>query len=211
MAQSGETARTAPDGAAIEGAARTIAGHVRDTPIVTAGEVSRRLGAPVVLKAENLQRTGSFKLRGAVNRVAALSAAELERGVVAASAGNHAQAVAVAARARGSRAFLYMPDDAPIAKVEAVRRYGGEVRLGAVVAGRITAWEMKAGSGVTIEADAALHPYWKRTLVETELPRGLLRVRLRRSANPAYDLTFDGDVAQIQPRLVLHRCKECSS
>jgi threonine dehydratase len=83
----------------------------------------------VRLKAENLQRTGSFKVRGAHNRIAALSEAELGRGIVAASAGNHAQAVAVAARSRGVTAQLYMPEDAPIAKVEAVRGYGGEVRL----------------------------------------------------------------------------------
>ncbi len=128
MAASPQGERAPVDIDAIEHAARTIAGEVRQTPIVEAGEISRRCGARVVLKAENLQRTGSFKVRGAINRIAALSEAELARGVVAASAGNHAQAVAVAAASRGARAVLYMPDDAPIAKVEAVERYGGEVR-----------------------------------------------------------------------------------
>ncbi len=113
----------------VERAARRIAGAVRKTPILPAGEISRRAGATVTLKAENLQRTGSFKVRGAHNRLAALSEAELTRGVVAASAGNHAQAVAVAARERGTHAVLYMPADAPLAKIEAVRGYGGEVRL----------------------------------------------------------------------------------
>ncbi len=115
--------------AEIERAARTIAGQVRETPVLSAGEISRRAGGEVRLKAENLQHTGSFKVRGARNRVAMLSDDELARGVVAASAGNHAQAVAVAAGSRGTRAVLYMPDQAPIAKIEAVRGYGGEVRL----------------------------------------------------------------------------------
>jgi threonine dehydratase len=113
----------------IERAAETIRGLVRLTPVFEAGEISDRVGAPVRLKAENLQRTGSFKVRGAHNRIAAMSADELTAGVVAASAGNHAQAVAVAARARGTEAVLYMPESAPIAKIEAVREYGGEVRL----------------------------------------------------------------------------------
>ena len=113
----------------IEEAAETIRGFARETPVFRAGEVSRRAGVQVTLKAENLQRTGSFKVRGAHNRISCLSDDELSRGVVAASAGNHAQAVAVAARSRGTRALLFMPEDAPIAKIEAVRSYGGEVRL----------------------------------------------------------------------------------
>jgi threonine dehydratase len=115
--------------AEIERAAGVIRGQVRETPVLSAGEISRRVGAPVRLKAENLQRTGSFKVRGALNRIATLSDRELAAGVVAASAGNHAQALAVAAGSRGGRAVLYMPEDAPIAKVEAVRGRGGEVRL----------------------------------------------------------------------------------
>jgi threonine dehydratase len=108
-------------------AAELVSGTVRETPVVSAGELSRRLGAPVTLKAENLQVTGSFKARGATNAIRRLSAAELESGVVAASAGNHAQAVAYAARAAGARATLVMPAAASLAKVAAVRRYGGEV------------------------------------------------------------------------------------
>lgn len=125
-----DTVRARPVSAAdVERAAGTIRGAVRETPVLPAGEISRRAGATVTLKAENLQRTGSFKVRGAQNRLAALSDEELGRGVVAASAGNHAQAVAVAARERGTRAVLYMPAEAPLAKIEAVRGYGGEVRL----------------------------------------------------------------------------------
>ena len=83
------------------------------------------------LKAENLQRTGAFKVRGAVNRIATLSSGERAAGVVAASAGNHGQAVAWAAREAGVRARIYVPLDAPTAKVEACHNYGAELeRLG---------------------------------------------------------------------------------
>ncbi|MBA2256395.1 MAG: threonine ammonia-lyase [Thermoleophilaceae bacterium] len=112
----------------VEQARATIAGRVRDTPLVPAGELSRRVGAEVLLKAENLQLTGSFKIRGATNRLARLSEAERGAGVVAASAGNHAQAVALAARRLGVRAILCMPEGAPLSKLAAVRQYGGEVR-----------------------------------------------------------------------------------
>src|SRR5919106_1684188 len=113
----------------VEAAARTISGHVRDTPLLPAGELGRRVGARVLLKAENLQLTGSFKARGATNMIRRLSADQLAAGVVAASAGNHAQAVAFAARDAGAHAVLIMPEHAPRAKVAAVQQYGGEVRL----------------------------------------------------------------------------------
>ncbi len=113
----------------IEAAAGTIEGVARRTPVLEAGEVSRRVGAPVTLKAECLQATGSFKVRGAFNAIAALGDADLESGVVTASAGNHAQAVVAAARRMGARADLFIPAAAPLAKVAAVRRRGGEVHL----------------------------------------------------------------------------------
>ena len=113
----------------VEDAARLISGRVRQTPLLPAGELSRRLGKRVLLKAENLQLTGSFKPRGAFNAIARLPQEKLDCGVVAASAGNHAQAVAFAAREMGAGATLVMPSNAPLAKVAAVRQYGGEVRL----------------------------------------------------------------------------------
>jgi threonine dehydratase len=122
-------AREAVSAADVEDAARLIAGKVRETPVLPAGELSRRVGAQVVLKAENLQLTGSFKARGATNMIGRLPADALRAGVVAASAGNHAQAVACAARDVGARAVLVMPEQAPVSKVAAVRQYGGEVRL----------------------------------------------------------------------------------
>jgi threonine dehydratase len=113
----------------VEDAARLIAGHVRETPLLAAGELGRRVGARVLLKAENLQLTGSFKSRGATNMIRRLPPEALEAGVVAPSAGNHAQAVAFVARHAGTRSVLVMPEQAPLAKVAAVRQYGGEVRF----------------------------------------------------------------------------------
>jgi threonine dehydratase len=122
-------AREAVSPADVEDAARLIAGKVRETPVLPAGELSRRVGATVLLKAENLQLTGSFKARGATNMIGRLPEERLRAGVVAASAGNHAQAVACAARDAGAKAVLVMPAGAPVSKVAAVRQYGGDVRL----------------------------------------------------------------------------------
>ncbi|MDX6638071.1 MAG: threonine dehydratase [Solirubrobacterales bacterium] len=113
----------------IERAAATVAPLVRRTPVLAAGELSRRFGAPVALKAECLQRTGSFKIRGAANAIAAIPPDRLSAGVCAASAGNHAQAVTTAAARHGAHAELFMPVSAPLAKVAAVRGHGGNVRL----------------------------------------------------------------------------------
>jgi threonine dehydratase len=113
----------------VEDAARRVTGRVRETPVLPAGELSRRVGARVLLKAENLQLTGSFKARGATNVIRRLPEEALRGGVVAASAGNHAQAVAHVARVAGARAVLVMPEHAPLAKIAAVRQYGGDVRL----------------------------------------------------------------------------------
>jgi threonine dehydratase len=99
----------------------------RETPVLASGTLSERCGGRVLLKAENLQRTGSFKLRGALNRVAALAGGS---GVVAGSAGNHGQALAYAASARGVACEVFMPAEAPVAKVAAVQAYGGSVTLG---------------------------------------------------------------------------------
>jgi threonine dehydratase len=122
-----ETAPTLPD---IEAARSRLDGVARVTPVYRSETLSRLAGREVQLKAENLQRTGSFKVRGAYNRISALSAEERAAGVVAASAGNHGQAVAWAALEVGSHARIYMPQDAPMAKVDATRHYGAEVILG---------------------------------------------------------------------------------
>jgi threonine dehydratase len=99
------------------------------TPLLYSRVLSEQAGGPVYLKCENLQRTGSFKIRGAYVRIARLSAAERARGVVAASAGNHAQGVALAAALLGASATVVMPERAPLPKVEATRGYGASVIL----------------------------------------------------------------------------------
>jgi threonine dehydratase len=99
------------------------------TPLLYSAALSERFGGEIYLKAESLQHTGSFKVRGAANRLAALTAAERARGVIAASAGNHAQGVAVAARRLGVKATVVMPERAALAKVQAARRYGAQVIL----------------------------------------------------------------------------------
>jgi threonine dehydratase len=111
----------------IRAAEERIRGLVRETPVLPSGELSRRLGTKVLLKAENLQLTGSFKVRGASNRIALLSETERAAGVVAASAGNHAQGLAFAAGRLGAKATAVMPASAPLSKVAAVRQYGGHV------------------------------------------------------------------------------------
>jgi len=121
-----DRAPTLPD---IEAARALLDGVARVTPVYRSETLSQLFGREVHLKAENLQRTGSFKIRGAYNRISALTPEQRAAGVVAASAGNHGQAVAWAAREVGSQARIYMPQDAPMAKVDATRHYGAEVVL----------------------------------------------------------------------------------
>ena len=120
---------TTPTLADIEAARGRILGHARATPVYGSNTLSRRAGRKVWLKAENLQRTGSFKVRGAVNKLSLLDDAERAAGVIAASAGNHGQAVAWAARELGIRSSVFMPQDAPMAKIEATRNYGADTVL----------------------------------------------------------------------------------
>jgi threonine dehydratase len=118
---------TGPTLVEIQEARERLAGVAQVTPIHYSETFSRRTGRTVLLKAENLQRTGAFKIRGAYNRISTLTEAERAAGVVAASAGNHGQAVAWAAREVGVQATVFMPLDAPMAKVDATRNYGAQV------------------------------------------------------------------------------------
>jgi threonine dehydratase len=113
----------------IQWASNAVYGVAHRTPMLYSAGLSERFGCEIYLKAESLQHTGSFKVRGAANRLAALTAAERGRGVIAASAGNHAQGVAVAARRLGVKATVVMPERAALAKVQAARRYGAQVIL----------------------------------------------------------------------------------
>jgi threonine dehydratase len=124
------TGRRAPTFEEIQQARRRLEGIARVTPVYGSETFSRLTGRPVHLKAENLQRTGAFKIRGAVNKIATLSEQQRAAGVVTASAGNHGQAVAWAAREVGAIARIFMPHHTPMSKVEATRNYGALAELG---------------------------------------------------------------------------------
>jgi len=121
------TNRTLVSAADIAAARQIIGDRIRRTPMMHSVQLSERLGFTLHLKLENFQKTGSFKVRGALNRIAGLTAAEKKRGVVTMSAGNHGQGVAFAAREMGTRATIVMPAKAVRSKVEATQNYGGEV------------------------------------------------------------------------------------
>jgi len=135
-------------------AATRLAGVAHRTPVLTSRTLDAAAGATLLLKAEHLQRTGSFKFRGAWNAVASLPPDERARGVVAFSSGNHAQAVALAARLHGVPAVVVMPADAPAGKLAATRGYGAEV----VLYERRTADREAIARAVALERGSTLIP-----------------------------------------------------
>ena len=138
-----------------EDARARIAGSVHRTPLLRSRTLSEWVGAPVYLKCENLQKTGSFKVRGALNRLLTLARADRDRGVVTISAGNHAQAVAWAASAAGVPSVVVMPEQASPAKVAASRAYGAEVILhGDARAAFARSFEVAEERGMTF-----VHPF----------------------------------------------------
>jgi threonine dehydratase len=159
-----------PAPADIELARGRLGGVARVTPVYRSETISRLAGRDVHLKAENLQLTGSFKIRGAVNKLATLGEAERAAGVVAASAGNHAQAVAWAAREAGIGATIFVPEDAAMAKVEATRGYGAEVRM----VGRGIEEALAEARRLGEETGATLvHPFEDETVVAGQGTIGL--------------------------------------
>lgn len=140
----------------ITAAAELLAPVIRKTPIVASRVLSERAGTEVWLKCENLQRTGSFKPRGAYNRIANLPAADRARGVVAASAGNHAQGVAWAATSLGIASTVFMPVGASLPKLAATKAYGAEVRqVGETIEDALdAAKELAERTGATL-----IHPF----------------------------------------------------
>ncbi|MEV4439467.1 threonine ammonia-lyase [Streptomyces sp. NPDC049577] len=140
----------------VRAAQKMLSGICRVTALEGSRYLSGLLAAPVLLKCENLQRTGSFKVRGAYTRIAGLSERERAAGVVAASAGNHAQGVALAASLLGVRSTVFMPEGAPLPKVAATREYGAEVRLhGQVVDETLRAAREYAGATGAV----LIHPF----------------------------------------------------
>ncbi|GAA3526086.1 pyridoxal-phosphate dependent enzyme [Nocardioides daeguensis] len=133
-----------------------IAGAAHRTPVLTSRTLDEMTGARLFLKCESLQRTGSFKFRGAYNLIASLSEAERRSGVCAVSAGNHGQAVALAARLAGTRATILMPGDAPEVKLAAVAEYGADI----VTYDRFTTQQTEAGREWAAEHGSVLvHPF----------------------------------------------------
>ncbi len=133
-----------------------LEGVSRSTPLAGLRGLSEQVGGPVLLKCENLQRTGSFKIRGAYVRIARLTDEERAGGVVAASAGNHAQGVALAATLLGCRSTVFMPEAAPLPKVAATKGYGAQVRL----TGRTLDEALRAARAFAQETGAVLiHPF----------------------------------------------------
>jgi threonine dehydratase len=124
-----ETALVGPTLAGFEDARRRVSDVAQVTPLDSSRYLSDILGSPVLFKCENLQRTGSYKIRGAYNRLSLLTDEEKARGVVAASAGNHAQGVAYAARELGIKATIFMPVGVPLPKLQATKDYGADVVL----------------------------------------------------------------------------------
>jgi threonine dehydratase len=145
-----------PTLADIEAAREVLQGISIYTPMEESRWLSSLVGGPVLLKAENLQRTGSFKIRGAYLRMCRLSEEERANGVVAASAGNHAQGVALAAQLLGIKATVFMPEGAPIPKEKATRGYGAEVRFHghSVDDALVAAKEFTAETGAVL-----IHPF----------------------------------------------------
>jgi len=113
----------------IDAAAQVLAPYAVRTPLLSSPALDERVGARVLLKPEMLQRTGSFKFRGAFNKISSIPMSEREGGVVAFSSGNHAQGVAAAARLLNMQATIVMPADAPLSKRERTKGYGAEVVL----------------------------------------------------------------------------------
>ncbi|MCX6397934.1 MAG: threonine ammonia-lyase [Propionibacteriales bacterium] len=156
--------------AEIEAAAVLLDGVAVNTPMQESRWLSGLLGGPVLLKCENLQRTGSFKIRGAYVRMSKLSEAERSRGVVAASAGNHAQGVALAAQLLGISATVFMPEGAPIPKVKATLGYGADV----VFAGStVDEALIEAGRYAERAGAVLIHPFDHRDIVAGQGTCGL--------------------------------------
>jgi threonine dehydratase len=159
-----------PGIAEIRLAAARLAGITQKTPLIRNRELDRMTGAKVFLKAENLQHTGSFKLRGAYNAIAALPAEIRARGVVACSSGNHAQGVAEAARLLGVSATIVMPSDAPAIKVARTKRSGASV----VPYDRASEDREAIATRICIETGAAMiHPYDNAMVIAGQGTAGL--------------------------------------
>jgi threonine dehydratase len=154
----------------INDAAKLLDGVIKKTPSISAGWIEKKYGVDVTFKCENLQRAGSFKIRGAYNRIARLSADERSKGVVAASAGNHAQGVALAAQILGIKSTIFMPEGATLPKYQATVGYGAEV----IFHGKTIDEALMAASEFSNETGAVfIHPFDHEHIVAGQGTMGL--------------------------------------
>ena len=154
----------------INDAAKLLDGVIKKTPSISAGWIEKKYGVDVTFKCENLQRAGSFKIRGAYNRIARLSVAERSNGVVAASAGNHAQGVALAAQILGIKATIFMPEGATLPKYQATLGYGADV----IFHGKTIDEALMAASDFSNETGAVfIHPFDHEHIVAGQGTMGL--------------------------------------
>jgi len=140
----------------VRAASRRIEGRAHKTPVLTSSTFDRRHGAEIFFKAENLQKVGAFKFRGACNAVFSLEEEDAAKGVATHSSGNHAQALALAARMRGVPAFIVMPENSPAVKIEAVKGYGAQVRF---CEPTLPAREAEARRAILDTGAQLIHPY----------------------------------------------------
>lgn len=147
---------------AIEGAHERIQTFIHKTPVLSSSAINQIAGCEIHFKCENFQKIGAFKMRGATNAIQQLSEQEKEKGVVTHSSGNHAQAVALAAKKVGCKAYIVMPSNAPKVKIAAVKDYGGEVILC-----EPTLKAREEGTQKVIESKGALfiHPYDNQKII----------------------------------------------
>ena len=154
----------------INDAAKLLDGVIKKTPSISAGWIEKKYGVDVTFKCENLQRAGSFKIRGAYNRIARLTSEQRSKGVVAASAGNHAQGVALAAQILGIKATIFMPEGATLPKYQATLGYGADV----IFAGKTIDEALMSASAFSDETGAVfIHPFDHEHIVAGQGTMGL--------------------------------------
>jgi threonine dehydratase len=154
----------------INDAAKLLDGVIKKTPSISAGWIEKKYGVDVTFKCENLQRAGSFKIRGAYNRIALLTTEQRSRGVVAASAGNHAQGVALAAQILGIKSTIFMPEGATLPKYQATLGYGADV----IFSGKTIDEALMAASAFSNETGAVfIHPFDHEHIVAGQGTMGL--------------------------------------
>ncbi len=145
-----------PDFQSIEIAAQRIKHYIHRTPVMISSAIDKLTGCTIIFKCENLQKVGAFKMRGASNAVLSLDKDELEKGVATHSSGNHAQALALAAKMAGTKAYIVMPENAPVVKVAAVKSYGAEITF---CKPTLSARESTLEKIVANTRAAFIHPY----------------------------------------------------